>query len=546
MRRAGTAILIVTLLALSVPGTAAYSSEEKRDTPSPPGVSLHLAALQGDLEAVRQHIEAGSDLNEKDQFGSAPLVIAATFDRPEVAKALIEAGADTEVRTLDGSTPLHVASFFCRTAIVKALLDAGSDKHSRNMAGSTPFDNVAPPFDDDIAIYDRLRDGLEPLGLKLDYDRIKRTRPRIAEMLRPGREELEAVEYTPLAGSDWKVSTPEEQGLDPMLVAELYLDAAEMDTLFGLLVVKNGYLIAERYFNGGAIDKPARLQSVTKSYTSALTGIALGQGDLSSTDQKMLDFFPEVAGQVTDPRKRDITIQHLLQMRAGYPWEETDPALWEGLLSGRYSPLIEEFPLVADPGTQFNYSNLTSNWLGIIVARACGMNLRPFAQDHLFSPIDADMAEWGEDADGHNNGCADLHGTARDVAKFGLLYLNDGEYDGKQVVPADWVRESLQSYSDSVDSGAPRLGRIGRYFRDGGYGYQWWTSRVGDRHVDYAAGHGGQLIVLLDDLDMVIVATSEPFYLQHDAEAWKHEQANFNLVGKFIRSLPVGEKAKPE
>jgi CubicO group peptidase (beta-lactamase class C family) len=149
------------------------------------------------------------------------------------------------------------------------------------------------------------------------------------------------------------------------------------------------------------------------------------------------------------------------------------------------------------------------------------------------------MGDWGTDAEGHNNGCADLHATARDMAKFGLLYLNDGEYDGNQVVSADWVRESLQSYSENLNSGGPRSGRIGRYFRDLGYGYQWWSARVGDHHLDYAAGHGGQLIVLLDELDMIIVVTSQPFYLVHNSEAWKHEQANFNLVGKFITSLPI-------
>jgi hypothetical protein len=80
----------------------------------------------------------------------------------------------------------------------------------------------------------------------------------------------------------------------------------------------------------------------------------------------------------------------------------------------------------------------------------------------------------------------------------------------------------------------------GSYFRDLGYGYQWWSATVDGRHLDYAAGHGGQLIVLVEELDMVVVVTSEPFYLQHDGESWKHEQANFNLVGKFIRSLPKG------
>ena len=180
----------------------------------------------------------------------------------------------------------------------------------------------------------------------------------------PSIEELEAVEYTPLLRDDWEVSKPVEQGLAPMLIAELYYNAAKLDTIYGLLVIKNGHLVAERYFNPGSVDQKARLQSVTKSYTSALIGIALEQGYLSSVDQKMIDFFPELAGKIADPRKEQITIRQMLQMRAGYPSEETDPVFWEGLLSGHYPPLIEEFPLIADPGTGFNYSNLTSKLAG--------------------------------------------------------------------------------------------------------------------------------------------------------------------------------------
>ena len=354
----------------------------------------------------------------------------------------------------------------------------------------------------------------------------------------PSVEDLEAVEYTPLPRDDWEVSTPAEQGLDPMLVAEMYYNAAELETIYSLLVIKNGRLIAERYFNEGSVEQKDRLQSVTKSYTSALVGIALEQGYLSSVEQKMLDFFPEVADQITDPRKEHITIRDLLQMRAGYPWEETDPALWEGLLSGYYIPLIEEFPLIADPGTEFHYSNLTSNWLGIIVDRASGTNLKSFAEEHLFSAIDVEAGEWGQDAEGHNNGCANLHFTARDMAKFGLLYLNDGEYEGNQVIPADWVSESLQRYSENINATGGFPANWGLSFRNIGYGYQWWSARVGEHHFDLAWGHGGQLIVLLDELDMIIVVTAYPFYLQHDDESWKHELANINLVGKFINSLP--------
>ena len=354
----------------------------------------------------------------------------------------------------------------------------------------------------------------------------------------PAIEDLLAVDYTPLPGDDWEISTPSEQGLDPMLVAEVYYNAAELETLYSLLVVKNGYLIAEDYFNEGSVEQKDRLQSATKSYTSALVGIALKQGYLSSVDQKMLDFFPEVADQVTDPRKEQITIRDLLQMRAGYPWEETDPALWDGLLSGHYPPLIEEFPLITDPGTEFHYSNLSSNWLGIIVDRATGTNLKAYAEENLFLPIGVEAGEWGTDAEGHNNGCGDLHMTARDAAKFGLLYLNEGIYEGKQIVPADWVYDSLQRYSEDINLTGGFPANWGLSISDIGYGYQWWSASVGEHHFDYAAGHGGQLIVLVDEFDMVIVVTSYPFYLQHDAEAWKHELAIINLVGEFIKSLP--------
>ena len=252
----------------------------------------------------------------------------------------------------------------------------------------------------------------------------------------------------------------------------------------------------------------------------------------------MMDFFPKLADQITDPRKEQIAIRDLLQMHAGYPWEETDPALWEALLWGDFLRLIVDFPLISDPGTEFNYSNLTSHLLGIIVARACDTDLKSYAQEHLFSPIDAEAGDWIQDRDGYYIGGADIRFTARDAAKFGLLYLNDGEYEGSQIISADWVHDSLQTYSKDAGVTEAKLNKVGRYFRDLGYGYQWWSARVGDHHLDFAWGHGGQYIVLLDELDMIIVVTADPFYLIHTSQSWKHEQANINLVGKFIKSLP--------
>jgi len=349
----------------------------------------------------------------------------------------------------------------------------------------------------------------------------------------PSTADLEAVDYTPLPGDDWEVSTPAEQGLDPMLVAEMYYNAAELETIYSLLVIKNGYLIAEDYFNEGSVDQKDRLQSATKSFTSALVGIALEQGCLSSVDQKMLNFFPEVAGKISDPRKEQITIRNMLEMRGGYPNEETHQDLWAGLLSGHYPPLIEEFPLVSDPGTRFHYSNLTSNWLGIIVDRTCGMNLKAYADEHLFSPLDVKAGEWGQDAEGHNNGCGDLHLTARDAGKFGLLYLNDGVYKGNQIVPADWVHNSLQTYSVN-EAFVKKVG----HFRDIGYGYHWWSANAGEHHVNFAWGHGGQLIVLVDEFDMVIVTTSYPFWKEHSDQSWNHEKAIITMVSEFVNSLP--------
>jgi CubicO group peptidase (beta-lactamase class C family) len=358
----------------------------------------------------------------------------------------------------------------------------------------------------------------------------------------PSTAELEAVDYTPLPGDDWKVSTPAEQGLDPMLVAELYLNAAELETLYGLLVIKNGHLIAEGYFNGGSVEQENFLASATKSFTSASVGIALEQGCLSSVDQKMIDFFPEFTDQIKDPRKKQITIRDLLQMRSGYVWEERMPPYMDELFASRgyMLPLIVEFPLTSDPGTEFGYSNLTSHMLGVIVARGCDTDLKSFAQEHLFSPIDAEVGDWSQDADSYYYGAHGIPLTARDRAKFGLLYLNDGEYDGNQVISADWVEDSLQRYSDNIDISGWIPGITSRYgyFRDLGYGYQWWSAKSGDHQFNYASGHGGNQIILLDELDMVIVTSADRLWGNFGGDAWEKERAIIDMVGKFIKSLP--------
>jgi CubicO group peptidase (beta-lactamase class C family) len=349
----------------------------------------------------------------------------------------------------------------------------------------------------------------------------------------PSAEELDAVDYTPLPGDEWEVSTPEEQGLDPHLVAELYYNASQMENIYGLMVFKNGYLVAEDYYHIGSPRQTVNIHSVTKSITSALVGIALEQGCLTSLDQKMMDFFPELADRITDPRKNQITIRQMLQMRAGYPWEESTPELFELLTTGFRTSSLVDVPLVRDPGTGFEYSNLTPHILGMIVARACGADLKSFAQEHLFSPLGVEPSFWQQDWDGNYLGFSDIHLSAHDMAKFGLLYSNNGEYNGTQIVPAGWVQDSLQVYSEN----AWKI-RVGRNWRDNGYGYQWWSVRAGDYRYNLAWGHGGQQVVVLDELRMVIVVTVDPLHLQWGDRPWKLEKSSLNLVADFVASLP--------
>ena len=157
--------------------------------PKPPDISLFEAALAGNLDAVKQHIAAGTDLNLKDPNPEGnkdtALAMAAAFGKTDVAIALIEGGADLDARNKDGTTPLHSASFLCYPDIVQALVDKGADKNARNNSGSTALEGVELPWTTAKGIYDFL-DGIifKPLGAPLDYERIQETRPEIVEILR--------------------------------------------------------------------------------------------------------------------------------------------------------------------------------------------------------------------------------------------------------------------------------------------------------------------------------------------------------------------------
>ena len=149
-----------------------------------PKVDIHTAVISGNIEAVRQHVEAGSDINAKDAFsGSTPLITAGTFDKKEIAKILIDAGADLSKKNNDGATALHTAAFFCRVEIVQLLIDAEADKTLVNNYGATARETVMGPFKDIKPIYEMMQQQLAPMGMNLDMDELEKTRPVIAMML---------------------------------------------------------------------------------------------------------------------------------------------------------------------------------------------------------------------------------------------------------------------------------------------------------------------------------------------------------------------------
>ena len=159
--------------------------EQEHDEIAAPEKSLEAAAAEGDVDAVRQHIAAGTDPNTQHLTnGSTPLIVAATFGHTEVARALIQGGADLEIQNSDGSTALHAAAFLCHEDIVRSLIEHGANRDARNGTGSTALQSVAGPFSQVKPIYNLLQAVLGPYGLKLDYARLEQTRPRIADLLR--------------------------------------------------------------------------------------------------------------------------------------------------------------------------------------------------------------------------------------------------------------------------------------------------------------------------------------------------------------------------
>lgn len=164
--------------------TKESSSVEEQSKVAAPEIDINAAVLTNNIEAVKQHIEAGTDINTKDPMsGSTPLITAASFGKTKIAKILIDAKADMSSKNNDGATALHSAAFFCRVEIVQLLIDANADTTAKNNFGATPRESVLGAYSDMKPIYEMLQQQLAPMGMEIDLNEIEKTRPVIAMML---------------------------------------------------------------------------------------------------------------------------------------------------------------------------------------------------------------------------------------------------------------------------------------------------------------------------------------------------------------------------
>ncbi len=299
----------------------------------------------------------------------------------------------------------------------------------------------------------------------------------------------------------WHTATPESQEMNSgkLNIADEFIQNRLPDA-FSLLVVKNGYLVFEKYYSWGKPNKYAVVHSVTKSVTSALIGIALEKGHLDNLDQKLIDFFPEYFSETSDPRKKEITLKHLLTMSAGFRWDDRGSSMVNWYSSLDWVKNAIQLPQDNEPGDVFNYNSSTSHLLAAILSKSTQMSTLEFAKANLFQPLGIETAFWHTDPDGYNIGGFGLGLAPRDLAKIGFLFLNNGYWDGKSIVPENWVRESTRGHLQAM--GHPIYGPFA-------YGYQWWVKKVDGCDSFRAWGRRGQYIVIVPVLDLVIAVTSE-------------------------------------
>ena len=292
----------------------------------------------------------------------------------------------------------------------------------------------------------------------------------------------------------WDVSTPEEQGMDSRAVARLIDDVGtyKQDSL---LIVRNGKIVADAYYAPYVAGIRHDLRSVTKSFVSTVIGVLVQQGKLKNVDRPVLDFFPDRTIANLDERKKAITVQNLLDMASGIAWVERvhTPDETTSLMYASPDPtgFVLDQPMSDPPGEQFYYKGGDPYLLSALVNKLTGQNALEFARKELFAPLGITDVRWARvDKQGVVTGESGMRVTPHDMAKLGYLYLRDGVWDGKRIIPSAWIERA-------------RNGKVTTNF--GKYANLWWS--IPDRDAFMALGRHGQLIAVFPKLDVVAVMT---------------------------------------
>lgn len=293
---------------------------------------------------------------------------------------------------------------------------------------------------------------------------------------------------------NWEISNPATEGLNQDIIDDIYHNIYDDDlypNLHGLLIARNGKLIAEAYTKDkGERNIPHNIVSATKSITSILTGIAIYSGYIESINATVYQIIPQYFDN--DIRKREITIHHVLTMETGLNFNNDIHTNEMFNYSGSSLEFVLHKKLVFLPGTSWYYGDGNPQIISGIIQEVTGKTEEEFAKENLFDPLSITKYRWEKHSDGLTYGAKGLWLLPRDMAKIGQLMVQQGEWNGEQIVPSDWITESTMVQTTHQH-----------------YGYYWYPPSNYNSY--YAEGHGGQLIWIAPEEQLVIVFTSDSY-----------------------------------
>ena len=314
---------------------------------------------------------------------------------------------------------------------------------------------------------------------------------------------------------------PVEQTVDEGL-ASIAASGERMPRLQSLIVSQGGDVLLERYYNGHGPTDLTNIKSVSKSLISALVGIAIEQGHIpGGVDATIDDYFAPELGSSVDNAKASITIEDLLTMRAGLR-STSNGHYGAWVQSENWVKFALDQPLESAPGSTMQYSTADTHLLSAILTKATGRSTLEFAREALTEPLGFRLEPWPRDPQGVYVGGNDMELTSRQLLAFGELYLNGGRVGGRQIVPERWVQASLQPRAESP-VGDERF-----------YGYGWWICELAGHVAPHAWGYGGQFVVLVPDLSLVLVLTSAS---HHGSDRYEHANQAYGLLQRVIRRI---------